>query len=386
LDLLAISASREFHLKQPRTARLLSAAQWICWAVPLGGVLLMTFATLRPAAKPANSAGYVVIDANGVPVTISRDGRGTVLSAPMLGEYLLTTSDPKSLLSFNRFGVAPKSKAVLERIYPELRAKDTKLAAATNPEYLMLTNPSAVIPWGPATEALRATQLPVVDINTLRAPQWWFDNVRIYGDLDGQPTRGAAMKENFYSAINNLLREVVSADIHSSVTMLEASPNSEGTLRNSAVSGRQSEWLDLARGRNALQTDADGVRIDMERLYRLDPDVIVLSRVAALTPAEYMNHPLWWPLKAARTKRIYKRPPGMVFTTSGIVEYPIYARWLAELLHPDQLQPELRQIMRASYQREIHYTMTDRDLDELLAVDANRFSAHHERFEAPYGH
>jgi ABC-type hemin transport system substrate-binding protein len=89
----------------------------------------------------------------------------------------------------------------------------------------MLTNPSAVIPCGPATEALRATQLPVVDINTLRAPQWWFDNVRIYGDLDGQPTRGAAMKENFNSAIRNLQREVSSLDIHSPVTSLEAVMN-----------------------------------------------------------------------------------------------------------------------------------------------------------------
>jgi iron complex transport system substrate-binding protein len=307
------------------------------------------------------------------------------MGAPMLGEYLLTTNDVDSLSSITKYNLASAERSPLARIYPQLLHKRTDLAdGILNPERLLLAQPGAVIPWGPASEALRASGLPVVDLSTMWVEGWWFDNARIFGDLDGKPNRGRELKQHYYEALRQLKTELPATKIKKFPTVLEVSPNLDGTLRNTAVSGHQDQFQTLSGGLNAIQFHSMPVRLDMERLYVLDPDVLILSRVAALTPAECMAHPLWRTLKAVHNKRVYRRPPGMVFTTTGIVEYPLYARWLAEVLHPDQLQPKLREIMRESYRRELHYNMTDKDLDQLLAVADNRFSAHHERFESQH--
>ena len=72
--------------------------------------------------------------------------------------------------------------------------------------------------------------------------------------------------------------------------------------------------------------------------------------------------------------------PGIEFLPDGLVSWPLLARWLAELLHPD-LPATLRDDMRATYLRWTGYAMTDADLDEALAVTDNRGAANAARFE-----
>lgn len=351
------------------------------------GLVLSVFATMRPTVLPEASPARTVTDANGAKVHVPLPNRGTVMGAPFLAEYLLVTNDANSIFSIDKFNFESARNGPLGRIYPQLLSKRTDLAEGDlNPERLLLAQPGAVIPWGPAAAPLKAAGLPVVELNTMWVEGWWFDNARVFGDLDGQPNRGRELKRHYYEAIRNLQAELPPGKIGARPTILEVSPGRDGTLRNTGVSGHQDQFETLAGGLNAIQFNSMPLRIDMERLYVLDPDVLILSRVAALKPAECMSHPLWRALKAVRNRRVYRRPPGMVFTTTGIVEYPLYARWLAEVLHPGELQPKVREIMRESYRRELHYNMTDRDLDQLLAVADNRFSANHERFESRDAH
>lgn len=352
------------------------------WAIPMVGLVLTVFASIRPITIPPPSPARTVIDVTGARLRIPLPNRRVVLSAPFLAEYLMASNDSESLLSVNKYNLKMAGSSPLGRIYPQLLSRRTDLADGLDPERLLLAQPSAVIPWGPASAGVLATGLPVVGLNSMWVEGWWFENARVFGDLAGQPNRGRELKEHYYEAMNDLQKELPSEKIGARPTILEVSPGKDGTLRNTGVSGHQDQFQTLAGGRNAIQFNAVPLRLDMERLYVLDPDVLVLSRVAALTPAECMSHPLWRTLKAVRNGRVYRRPPGMVFTTTGIVEYPIYTRWLAEVLHPDLLQSKLRETMRRSYLRELHYNMTDEDLDELLAVPDNRFSANHERFEA----
>ena len=352
------------------------------WAIPMVGIVCAVLASIRPTVTmPPPSPASTVIDVSGATLRIPLSNQRVVLAAPMVGEYFMASNEVSSLLSINKVNLRMAASSPLGRIYPHLLSVPTELADGMNPERLLLARPSAVIPWGPPTQDLIATGLPIVALNTFWVEGWWFENARIFGDLAGQPNRGEELRRHYYEAMNDLRQEIASKGVTSRPTVLEVSPGKDGTLRNTGVSGRQDRFQTLAEGNNAIRLDSSAMRIDMERLYLLDPDVLVLSRVAALSPAEVMNHPLWRNLKAVRNRRVYRRPPGMVFTTSGIVEYPIYTRWLAEILHPE-LEPKLREVMRKSYLRELRYTMSDQDLDQLLAVPDNRFSADHERFEA----
>ena len=129
--------------------------------------------------------------------------------------------------------------------------------------------------------------------------------------------------------------------------------------------------------------EAKVVRVQLEVLLKIDPDIIVLERTSDVTPQSFCADRRWKGLKAVQTRRVYTRPPGIAFTTTGILEFPLYARWLAELLYPNLMQPELRQVMAANYKRTLGYAMSQEQLDQLLAVDDNRYSAGYGRFTQP---
>jgi ABC-type Fe3+-hydroxamate transport system substrate-binding protein len=219
---------------------------------------------MRPTVLPEASPARTMTDANGVKVHVPLPNRGTVMGAPFLAEYLLVTNDANSIFSIDKFNFESARNGPLGRIYTQVLSKRTDLAEGDlNPERLLLAQPGAVIPWGPAPEALKAAGLPVVELNTMWVEGWWFDNARVFGDLDGQPNRGRELKRHYYEAIRNLQAELPPGKIGARPTVLEVSPGRDGTLRNTGVSGHQDQFQTLAGGLNAIQFNSMPERIDI---------------------------------------------------------------------------------------------------------------------------
>jgi iron complex transport system substrate-binding protein len=127
-----------------------------------------------------------------------------------------------------------------------------------------------------------------------------------------------------------------------------------------------------------------GEGIDAERILAMDPDIIILygSRNdpnPRASPQEFLCDPRWRGLKAVRERRVYRMAGGGGL--SGLVLQPIDIRWLAEIAHPDRLQPRVRQIMRDRFLTEFNYHLSDDQIDQYLNVEENRGMLGAERFE-----
>ena len=85
-------------------------------------------------------------------------------------------------------------------------------------------------------------------------------------------------------------------------------------------------------------------------------------------------------LSAVRTGRVYVKPRGASVYFSGIVETPLYARWLAETAHPALPAPPLRAEMARRYGQVLGGSFDDDELDHMLRVAQNRGTCGYERF------
>jgi iron complex transport system substrate-binding protein len=102
------------------------------------------------------------------------------------------------------------------------------------------------------------------------------------------------------------------------------------------------------------------------------------------TVAEFMRDPRWRGLKAVQERRVY-RMPGTSSADLAIMQYrPLWTRWMAEIGHPERMQPRLRQMLRESFVREFGYRLTDDQIDTLLRIDENKDSVGYERFTRNY--
>ena len=128
-------------------------------------------------------------------------------------------------------------------------------------------------------------------------------------------------------------------------------------------------------------------RLDAERVLAIDPDIILLTGSrdfphAGESPQEFMHDPRWRDLKAVKEKCVYRMFGGGGL--GGIIFQPLYDRFMAEIAHPDRLQPKLRQLLRDRILTEFNYRLSDDEIDEMLNVDENSGSDGAERFTRDY--
>ncbi len=79
--------------------------------------------------------------------------------------------------------------------------------------------------------------------------------------------------------------------------------------------------------------------------------------------------------------RVYRAPPGL----DCFIAAPFYERWLAEIAHPDRLQPKARELYRRYIKWLLNYDLTEDDLDIAFAVKDNRAMTGAARFERAKG-
>ncbi|KIR03365.1 Iron(III) dicitrate-binding protein [Lachnospiraceae bacterium TWA4] len=131
-------------------------------------------------------------------------------------------------------------------------------------------------------------------------------------------------------------------------------------------------WMiEEAGGINAakdLQVASDATNnfatMDMETIYELDPDVIIMSNFDPFIPEEIYNNTLansdWSKLKAVKNKQVYKIPMGIYRWSQPNVEAHLFLEWLGKIVQPEAF----KSVDLKSETKEFYKTMFDYDLSE----------------------
>jgi iron complex transport system substrate-binding protein len=219
--------------------------------------------------------------------------------------------------------------------------------------------------------------LPVVTLSHARREEWLFETPRIFAEVSGIPERAREMASQYREAKTTLASELKPATLPTRPKVLRLWLPPEGGYNAVGKGQLFSALIEQAGGTTAIDTPGAWVDLDIERLLLLDPEVILISsRPDQPLPEALFARPEWQPLQAVRNRRIYSEPPAF----SNLIAASLYCRWLAELLHPERLQPRLRELFKAYYLNDFNYAMSDAETDARLFLKENSHSAGYERF------
>ncbi len=128
------------------------------------------------------------------------------------------------------------------------------------------------------------------------------------------------------------------------------------------------ETIEFLGARNVAGGQRGGMAaVSMEQVLAWNPDVIITIEPAFAASAR--SDPVWAPVKAVRSGRLYLSPT----LPFGWVDFPpsvnrlIGLWWLAKVLYPDRFPEDLRPITRDFYRRFYHVTPTDAQITRVLA-------------------
>lgn len=350
-------------------------------------------AALALALLPVGTAiaqSIEIIDQENRTITLEAPAERIVtIPMPMASGVIAIDGSADKLVGMNPLSLTAIDEGILGRIFPEALSITDAVTATNfvpNVEALAAANPDLVIQWGG-----RGPEIvdPILNagLNALLIVYGNETNARDYmtnvATAIGKPER-----------IEELVvwREAVQQDIASVTEKLpdEERPNvlylgrSLSDITASGAPNNYNNWyIQLAGGRNAAADLEGGQSINREQIAQWNPDVILLNSFEPDLDVSWVyDDPILSLTTAAQEKRVFKMPLGGYRWDPPNQESPLTWMWLAELLHPDLFDYDLRAEMVEAYKVLYDYELTDADIDEILWVSFQGDGAGYDQFLA----
>lgn len=139
------------------------------------------------------------------------------------------------------------------------------------------------------------------------------------------------------------------------------------------IGGGENPYDQIALSSGSEQT------IAMEEVYKLNPDIILLSNFDKFVPDDLYNNKIagqdWSTVKAVQEHRVYKVPMGIYRWDAPGIETPLMMEWLAHVLQQELFKDvDVRADAKKFYEDFMHYHISEADLAQIFADEANKNS------------
>ena len=191
-------------------------------------------------------------------------------------------------------------------------------------------------------EGIERLGLPVVYVD-LETPEQYQRDLRLLGELLGQPRRGEELADFYARETDRIVQKVAQAGNRPRTLFLYADLAGGERVFNVPPAGwMQTTLVELAGGDPVWIGDGQGprwIRVGIEQIAAWEPERIVLvayrQDVQAIR-ASLLAHPTWASLAAVQRGRIHAFPVDYSSWDQPDVRWILGLRWLAQTLHPDE--------------------------------------------------
>ncbi|HEY4201928.1 MAG TPA: ABC transporter substrate-binding protein [Devosiaceae bacterium] len=315
--------------------------------------------------------------------------RVVTIPMPMASGVISLDGSANKLVGMNPLSLTAVREGILGKIFPEAASVSDAVTGTDfvpNVEALAAVDPDLVIQWGGRGPEI-VDPITNAGINTLLIKYGTEELTRQYMTMVataiGKPERIGALVD---------WRDQVQHDIEAKAAAIPADQRpsvlylgrSLSDISASGAKGDYSTWnIDLAGGRSASADLKGSVSINREQIAQWDPDVILLNSFEPNLDVSWVyKDPILSLTKAAQNKRVYKLPLGGYRWDPPSQESPLTWMWLANLLHPDIFNYDLRAEMKTAYKTLYNYEPTDADIDGILWMAQQGDAAGYDRFKA----
>lgn len=343
--------------------------------VAIAPFFVVTAACLAIAARgllwapPRSTDGIAVIDGRGQSVVLPRHAdRQAVFMGTGAGAYVLATRQPgKIVTSASHVNERLKRSTYLARVLPDLSAMRLALtemeSGVGNQEVLLREDVDVVVTWARLAADYERLGLAVVGIPPVSTLDRVARNTEVFASVVERAPEGAATVRRANDARARIARDI---------------ENTAGKpTRFAALLARGPDLWQFglifpevsaaANGRDLRESLTPGLGLDVEALLALNPEVIVTIGPNAQDAREtLLSHPALGSMAAVKDRRVVCAPQGLSGYMSSIVDVPIYASWLADVLHRAD-QTAARQQVIETLTSEFGERPTDAEINDVLS-------------------
>ena len=205
------------------------------------------------------------------------------------------------------------------------------------------------------------------------------EGIRLLGTILHKESRAEEiinMHKNAESQVKELTKDIPESEKPSVLYLYNSTLMTQPT-------GFAGWMIEEAGGINAaknVQVAADSTNnfatLDMEAIYEMDPDIIIMSNFDPFTPEDIYSNKLanadWSSLKAVKNKRVYKIPMGIYRWSQPNVEAHLFLEWLGKVMQPDAFRGiNLKSSTQSFYQELFNYDLSDEELNQIFRTKAN---------------
>lgn len=138
------------------------------------------------------------------------------------------------------------------------------------------------------------------------------------------------------------------------------------------VDGRDTlidDWIRIAGGTNAADVAGLGRPVTLEQVVAWNPDVIIVGSAPNPRNREaILKDSRWRQIEAVKRGRVIANPSGAYLWDRHSPEAALQVLWAAKVLHPELFADvDLGRETREFYAKFFHYTLSDRELESILA-------------------
>ncbi|MEN1760503.1 ABC transporter substrate-binding protein [Anoxynatronum sibiricum] len=339
-----------------------------------------------PAAEPAAAseesmaAPRVIVDQLGreveLPESIDRVATDRILPFPSV--YFLATGTAEQIVGMHPASKSAAENSMLATLAPEILNANTGFAAGDeiNIEELLKLNTDVVYiraesgqidlydKAGITTVAIGTTGVAAGD--SLATINSWLELLDQIYDLDDR-AKGIIEYGNR-----------AEADIAAAVSDVAEKPRAmmlfNYTDGKPIISGKGffgNYWLNATGAIDVAEDDLQGQSpVDMEQIYRWNPEIIYITNFTELMPEDFYNNTIegldWSQIEAVKNGQVYKIPLGIYrwFAPSG--DTPLMLQWLAQKNHPELFTYDMSQILKDYYLEYYYYSLSDEEVEKIL--------------------
>ena len=376
------------------------------WAVPFASLAVLALTLLRPDPQvPQPESSRIVTDMLGRQVHLALPFKGVAVTwAARAQDYLGETDAPEDIVTMGTDERSVLTRSLLGKFYPQLLIKDSiwevrPISYGRGPNAAVETlmafkEPSVFLGGYRMVPVFERVGLPVAGLtwDEHNRDVTLIQSARLRTAISGNTERGEALISRYWQVFRELGQELQPARLGSQPRVLYMVSWTEDmqTLGYWNRASPFNVYFPRVGMENAAPDLATALKVrpDAERILLTDPDLILLKDSPFIpntqSPAEFMADPRWQGMRAVAAKRIYRLPTAYPLDMRGINLMPVMARLMAELAHPDRLQPIVRAMLREFIFQDFGYQMSEDEIDAALKLDENGNSAGFERFTRDY--
>lgn len=366
-------------------------------AVTLAAAIVLSGCSTRSAqtedvdaASGSLAEPIVITDQRGVTHTFTEPIERiatTVIPAPSMITAIDQSYD--RIVGVNESTIKRDTGSAFATMFPQA-LETTAISGADfvpNVETIIDLQPDVVIQWADQGDdatfiaPIEAAGIPVIGLTygTQADLETW---IEMFSTLLGQEERGEQLLEVLHDTIAELDGFAAEQTDAPSSLFLRAAGDGGYNAGMSSIDGYMNTWMTASGGTNvgqdAIYSSANATSV--EQLIEWNPDVIFVSSMTALTPADVMADQALADITAVKQNRVYAVPSGGFWWDPPSAESNLTMRWAQEALFGETAPATLRDEMREHYEFLYGYQLSDDEIDGVLRLELNSGASGYDRF------